>query len=96
MYSLKFMVALCAFQLWTPSCKAKKTCNVKGAGNNATDDAPEILKAFEQCGRDAHVIFGPETFYVNSVMQVDWLENVDIDIHGTLLVGSMRIQSSIK
>lgn len=63
-----------------------KSCTIKSGGSNVTDDAPAIMKAFKQCGRNGRVVFEPTTYYVNSVMNVSWLEDVDIDIHGTLLV----------
>ncbi|CAG8022233.1 unnamed protein product [Penicillium salamii] len=61
------------------------SCSIKSGGTNTTDDAPAILKAFKQCGRNGRVIFEPTTYYVNSVMNISWLENVDIEIHGKLL-----------
>lgn len=64
----------------------QKTCIVESSGTNATDDSPAIWKAFERCGRNGKVIFEPTTYYVNSAMNISWLENVDIDIHGKLLV----------
>ncbi|KAF5519098.1 Alpha-L-rhamnosidase rgxB [Colletotrichum aenigma] len=65
----------------------KKTCTVKASGTNATDDAPAILDAFKTCGRRGKVIFEPTTYYVNSVMNVTWLDDVEIDLQGTLLPG---------
>ncbi|OLN81876.1 Alpha-L-rhamnosidase rgxB 3, partial [Colletotrichum chlorophyti] len=63
----------------------KKTCTVPASGTNATDDAPAILEAFEECGRGGKVVFEPTTYYVNSALNVTWLEDVDIDLQGTLL-----------
>lgn len=64
----------------------QKECSIKSSGSNATDDAPAILEAFHECGRNGRVIFEPTTYYVNSIMNISWLENVDIEIHGKLLV----------
>lgn len=64
----------------------RRSCTVRSGGSNATDDAPEILKAFKKCGRKGRVVFESTTYYVNSVMNITWLEDVDIDIYGTLLV----------
>lgn len=64
----------------------RKSCTVKSGGSNATDDAPAILKAFKKCGRNGRVVFEPTNYYVNSVLDISWLEDVDIDIYGTLLV----------
>jgi hypothetical protein len=76
-----------------------KTCTVKSSGSNVTDDAPAIREAFKKCGRGGKVIFKPTTYYVNTVLNVSGLEDVDIDILGELSVsnhsnlGIMRIQS---
>lgn len=64
----------------------RKSCVVKSGGSNATDDAPAILKAFKKCGHKGRVVFEPTNYYVNSVMNIDWLKDVDVDIYGTLLV----------
>lgn len=70
-----------------------KTCTVKSGGSNATDDAPAIIEAFRECGQDATVVFEPTTYYVNSVMNITWLQNVKIDLQGTLAVRCSTIQS---
>lgn len=68
----------------------RKTCVVPASGTNATDDVPAILDAFQTCGNGGVVKFSPNTtYYVNSVMNVTWLRDVDIDIQGTLLVGHL-------
>ncbi|KAF9869927.1 hypothetical protein CkaCkLH20_12536 [Colletotrichum karsti] len=63
----------------------KKTCTVAASGTNATDDAPAILDAFKKCGRRGKVVFKPTTYYVNSALNVTWLNDVEIDLQGTLL-----------
>lgn len=68
------------------SAAPKKTCVVPASGSNGTDDAPAIVRAFEQCGRGGKIVFKPTTYHVNSVMNVTWLEDVDIDIQGELRV----------
>lgn len=63
------------------------TCVVPASGTNATDDAPAITDAFEQCGQGGTVVFAANTtYYVNSVMNVTRLQDVLVDIQGTLLV----------
>ena len=64
----------------------RKTCVVKASGSNETDDAPAIRSAFLECGKRGKVVFEPVTYYVNSVLNVTGLDDVDIDIQGTLLV----------
>lgn len=70
-----------------------KTCRVQAGGSNATDDAPAIIEAFRECGQDATVVFEPTTYHINSVMNVTWLQNVKIDLQGTLSVRCSTIQS---
>lgn len=77
--------------LWAASGLAKasperKTCTVQASGTNTTDDAPAIRAAFQKCGRHGKVVFDKRTYYVNSVLNITGLENVDIDVHGQLLV----------
>lgn len=74
---------------------SRKTCTVAAGGTNATDDAPAILDAFENCGRHGKVVFEPTTYYVNSVLNVTWLEDVVIDLQGTLLVCRTRWAADI-
>lgn len=64
----------------------RKTCTVNASGTNATDDAPAILQAFKECGRRGKVVFKPTTYYVNAALNVTWLDDVEIDLQGTLLV----------
>ncbi|KAF2124060.1 glycoside hydrolase family 28 protein [Dothidotthia symphoricarpi CBS 119687] len=63
----------------------RKICTVKASGTYQTDDAPAIRAAFEECGQHGKVVFNPTTYYVNSVMRVSGLNDVDIDIQGELL-----------
>ncbi|KAF3042713.1 hypothetical protein E8E12_008847 [Didymella heteroderae] len=63
----------------------RKTCTIKSSGTNKTDDAPAIRTAFKECGRHGKVIFEPTTYYVNSVLSITDLEDVDIDVQGELL-----------
>lgn len=63
------------------------TCVVPASGTNATDDAPAILEAFDECGQGGTITFSADTtYYVNSVMNVSGLQDAVIDIQGTLLV----------
>ncbi|KAH7014301.1 galacturan 1,4-alpha-galacturonidase B [Microdochium trichocladiopsis] len=63
-----------------------QTCEVKAAGDPNIDDAPTVLAAFERCGNNSRIVFAADTIYhINSVMEVRDLQNVQIDIHGTLL-----------
>lgn len=69
---------------------SEKTCLVPASGTNTTDDAPAILDAFQECGRGGTITFSPNTtYYVNSVMNVTWLEDAIVDIQGTLLVSHL-------
>lgn len=64
----------------------RRTCTIDASGSNATDDAPAIRTAFKECGRNGRVIFGPHTYYINSVLNITGLSDVDVDITGELLV----------
>jgi galacturan 1,4-alpha-galacturonidase len=62
-----------------------KLCTVK-PNLNGSDDTPAILQAFDSCSKNGHIVFINETYYVDTVMNTTGLENVDIDLYGTLLV----------
>ena len=68
----------------------RRTCVVKGGGNNATDDAPAIIKAFQDCGKHGKVVLEPTTYYVNSVMNISGLEDVYVDWRGVVLVSILQ------
>ncbi|KDQ52576.1 glycoside hydrolase family 28 protein [Jaapia argillacea MUCL 33604] len=55
---------------------------------NGTDDTPAILYAFEQCGKDGSVVFQNATYNIEQVMTTTGLENVVVDLSGTLLWGT--------
>ena len=63
----------------------RRTCTVE-THPNSTDDAPAIIRAFEECGHGGQVVFLNQTYHVNSVMNTTGLEDCEIDLHGTLLV----------
>ncbi|KAL4807731.1 pectin lyase fold/virulence factor [Aspergillus unguis] len=63
----------------------RKTCTIPASGTNETDDAPAIISAFKQCGHGGRVVFQPTTYYVNSVMNISWLKDVDVHFAGNLL-----------
>lgn len=85
-YLLSFTLLLCsAFAALSSASTSRKTCVVASGGDNTTDDAPAILEAFRECGRNGNIVFSPITYYISSVMNVSGLEDVDIDLRGTLL-----------
>lgn len=55
------------------------------ANNDGTDDSPAIIAAFSKCSRDSEIIFQNTTYNIAKVMNLTNLENVKIEIHGTLL-----------
>ncbi|PMD45405.1 glycoside hydrolase family 28 protein [Hyaloscypha variabilis F] len=61
-----------------------KVCTVK-PNLNGSDDTPAILQAFDSCSKNGHIVFINETYHVDTVMNTTGLENVDIDLYGTLL-----------
>lgn len=80
--------ALLALQGGASPTQGRKTCTIEASGNNQTDDAPAIRKAFKDCGRHGKIVFQPTTYYVNSVLNITNLEDVDIDVQGQLLVSN--------
>ena len=66
--------------------RRQQTCVVEASGTNKTDDAPAIREAFERCGHGGKVVFKPTTYYVNSVLDISGLKDVDVDLQGKLLV----------
>ncbi|KAI1357759.1 putative exo-polygalacturonase [Xylaria arbuscula] len=84
-----FRSAITILALLQPAVLAlRKTCVVNASGSNETDDAPAIINAFKDCGSKGRVVFLPTTYYINSVMNITWLDDVEIDLHGKLLWGN--------
>ncbi len=83
--------ALLAIQAGSSLTQGRKTCTVKASGTNQTDDVPAIRAAFKQCGRHGKIVFQPTTYYVNSILNITDLEDVDIDVQGELLVSAFKI-----
>jgi hypothetical protein len=79
-------VALLALQSSASPTQNRKTCAIKASGTNKIDDAPAIRAAFKKCGRHGRVVFDPTTYYINSVLNITDLEDVDIEVQGELLV----------
>jgi len=76
-----------ADQIWRPTYPAysppdgRSTCTVRARGNQQ-DDSPNLLRAFEDCGNNGHIIFpAGEKYTVASVINVQ-LNNVVIDWMG--------------
>lgn len=67
--------------------KVDTVCTVSPS-TDGSDDAPAILSAFEQCGHDGSIVFTNDTFHIESVMNTTGLNNVTVDLQGTLLVRS--------
>ncbi|CZR68070.1 related to exopolygalacturonase [Phialocephala subalpina] len=67
-----------------PSDPRPKTCIVEPC-RDGSDDAPAVIKAFEECGKDGRIIFLNETYHINSIMNTTSLDNCEIDLRGTLL-----------
>lgn len=63
-----------------------RICTVPASGTNATDDAPAIQAAFAECNNGGRIVFNPTTYYVNSILNITGLEDVQVEIQGKLLV----------
>ncbi|KAI0426546.1 pectin lyase-like protein [Xylaria sp. FL1042] len=79
------IIAILSFLHTATLVDARKTCTIDAGGSNTTDDAPAIISAFKDCGRGGRVVFQPTTYYVNTVMNITWLDDVEIDWQGKLL-----------
>ncbi|KAK2769630.1 exo-rhamnogalacturonase b [Colletotrichum kahawae] len=65
--------------------QAKRTQCVVPANGDGSDDTPAILVAFDECKTDGHITFENVTYHIGQVMKTTELNNVKIDIKGTLL-----------
>ncbi|TDZ25731.1 Alpha-L-rhamnosidase rgxB [Colletotrichum orbiculare MAFF 240422] len=65
--------------------RAKTTKCLVPAKGDGSDDTPAILDAFDKCKSDGHIVFENTTYHVDQVMKTTDLDNVRIDIQGTLL-----------
>ncbi|KAJ6572100.1 pectin lyase-like protein [Mycena capillaripes] len=73
--------------------KRHKTCTVHPSGN-FTDDSPAIVDAFNLCGqggKGGKIEFLNETYWIEKVMNTTGLNDVEIDLHGTLLWSAANI-----
>ena len=66
-------------------------CVVQGYEDEALDDAPLVLDAFARCGRGGKVIFPEGTYFIKSVMNTTGLQDVEIELRGTLLVSFLSM-----
>ncbi|KAK4497820.1 hypothetical protein PRZ48_010474 [Zasmidium cellare] len=65
--------------------KRSKKCKVEACRDPNGDDAPAILRAFDECKEDGHIIFENTTYYIGTVMNTTGLKDVDVEVKGTLL-----------
>lgn len=81
-YSLAFDGSSLAESLQGRSALRRCVVPAKGDG---TDDSVAILEAFCDCQRDSEIVFQNTTYNIAKVMNVTNLENVKIEVHGTLV-----------
>lgn len=55
------------------------------ANKNGSDDSPAILQTFKICRKNSIIVFQNTTYNIGQVMKVTDLENVRIEVRGTLL-----------
>lgn len=53
---------------------------------NGGDDGPAIVKALSKCSTRGHVILPGPLYNINSTMNTTGLQDVKIDLYGTMLV----------
>ncbi|KAF2651543.1 glycoside hydrolase family 28 protein [Lophiostoma macrostomum CBS 122681] len=68
---------------YSTSTARTKTCEVE-SGDPSGDDTAAILSAFASCKRDGHILFNNTTYYIQQAMNTTGLQNVDIELLGTL------------
>ncbi|CAK7234273.1 Exopolygalacturonase [Sporothrix bragantina] len=62
-----------------------RVCYVQTHGDGVTDDSPYILEAFHACNKGGHVVFREGvTYLVGTAMDWTFLDNIDLDIQGTI------------
>jgi len=82
---LSVAIAACTLEV-APPPPLVRTCTIQPSGNASIDDAPAIVAAFQKCRKNGLVVFLNETYHINTVMNTTGLENVEVDLKGTLLV----------
>ncbi|KAL5497889.1 hypothetical protein ACEPAH_2820 [Sanghuangporus vaninii] len=60
------------------------------------DDPETIVSTFGRCSRDSTIVFTEGTFHIEKVMLTTGLQNVKIDMNGTLFGGRMVSQRETK
>ena len=65
--------------------KEGRVCTVIPDGHGR-DDSQSIISAFARCNKDASVVFLNDTYHVERVMSTHGLQNVMVDVRGTLVV----------
>jgi galacturan 1,4-alpha-galacturonidase len=60
----------------------RKVCTVRPS-QDGSNDAPAILHAFKDCGKNGRVEFLNETYHIESIMNITGLKDVEIDLKGT-------------
>ena len=53
-----------------------------------SDDTPNILLAFEKCGKDASIVFTEGTFHIKQVMNTTNLVNCNVSLYGEMIWSS--------
>lgn len=64
--------------------KTGSACVVTPLGG-ASDDTPQILDSFKQCGKDGSITFTEGTYNIKQVMDKLDFENCDLHIYGTFV-----------
>ncbi|KAI5287829.1 hypothetical protein KEM52_001409 [Ascosphaera acerosa] len=71
--------------LLAAAATARTVCHVTPSGSESVDDAPAIVKAFKDCKHNGRVVFDNSTYHIRSVMSTTGLDDVEVDLKGTLL-----------
>ncbi|KAI9702683.1 MAG: hypothetical protein M1820_006067 [Bogoriella megaspora] len=86
MLSALFQVLLlCTPFLISLPLSSAETCTIDYSGDASIDDAPAVLDAFDRCGNGGVIVFQNSTYHINSVMNTTGLQDVVVQLQGTLL-----------
>ncbi|KAL9071900.1 MAG: hypothetical protein Q9157_005306 [Trypethelium eluteriae] len=84
-HGLEFLLFFSSWYCLGARADASPVCVIPAAGDGS-DDSPAIIQAFQDCGKGGQITFSANTtYYVQTVLQLHNLSNVQIDFLGTIL-----------
>lgn len=78
---------------WCAVVKNGSTCTVTPLNTGTTsDDTPQVLSAFQQCGKNGAINFTEGTYNIRQIMNTTDLSNCDISIYGKFVWSADNLQ----